>query len=127
MEEIIRISRNCLLASFSLMVLLVLAIGVSHYTSRPSLFIPPSESERRTLEESLANSNDLAAVKKVCTLFAKCQDRRSDYLGKFNEHLDGLLKGIIGSIVFLSIIFSLGYFTIYRKAKILRNESKNKL
>jgi hypothetical protein len=33
---------------------------------QPSLFIPPPEFERRTLEMAIANSNDIGVVKKLC-------------------------------------------------------------
>jgi len=109
------------------MAALIIAIGIYNYSNQPSLFIPPSGVDKRTLEDAISNSSDLAAVKSACAIFAKCRDQYSHYQEEFTEHLGDLIIGVIVSFLFLFGSFSYGYFTIYRKAKTLRDENENAL
>ncbi len=109
-------------ASLGLMALLILVIGAKHYISEPPLFIPPPESERTTLEEAIANSNNLDIVKKTCANFARCRDQYSAYTNEYSSHLDELLIGILIAILTLFGSFSYGYFKIYKLAKKLSVE-----
>jgi len=127
MEEIVKLSRSHFLASLGLMSLLVFVIGIWHYTSQPSLFIPPPDSEQKSLEEAISNSNDIEVLRKVCSTFARCSDRYRNYQNKFTEHLDELLIGILGAFVLLFGSFTYGYFKIYKIAKRVTNENPNAL
>ena len=127
MDEIIKISRDFLIGSLLIAALLLLGIIAYNLTNQPDLFIPPPESERKTITDLVENSNDIEALRKTCATFAKCGDQEAKYLDEISNRLNWMLIHLIVFLAFISCLSAYGYFSILRKAKKLKDETHSAL
>ena len=122
MEELIKITRGHLVFSIILAAILIILIYFYHSLQSPSIYIEQPETDKKTLLQTLQESNNIDAIKKVCSLYANCQDEHSAYISKFTDHMEKLLTQIAFGFILMLVVFCSGYYKILSIAKKIQND-----
>ncbi|WP_372743349.1 hypothetical protein [Neptunomonas sp.] len=117
MNDITNISKTffgiCVGAFIGLAVYLI----VNFVVFEPPLFFPPPETEERSLEEAINESTDIDGLRRICSVFARCEDRLNAFEDYHFNQMDYFVKHFFVALFAIIALFGFGFWRIWRLSK----------